>query len=93
MQPSQRLNEQKQQKVTEDYNKCEEKVKLYNEGKLPPEPGCDAAQSLESRITQILNGIRDAAGKVRLSLPKSKNSNNKDCHLAFNHCFPITKQA
>lgn len=66
VQPSEKLHQQKQEKILEGYNKCDEKIKLYNEGNLPPEPGCDAAQSLEARITHILNGIRDAAGKVRL---------------------------
>lgn len=64
VQPSKKLYDQKEQIIKEGANKCDEKIKLYNEGSLPPEPGCDAAQSLEARITQILNGIRDATGKV-----------------------------
>ena len=66
VQPSQKLHNQKEEIINLGADKCDEKIKLYNMGSLPPEPGCDAAQSLEARITQILNGIRDATGKVRL---------------------------
>lgn len=46
------------------YNSCDEKIELYNKGKLQLQPGCDAAQTLEAVITDILNQIRNETGQV-----------------------------
>lgn len=64
VQPSDNLYNEKEKIIKEGYNKCAGKIKLFNEGQLPLEPGCDAPQSLESGITKILNNIRDQTGKV-----------------------------
>ncbi|KAF4400135.1 hypothetical protein G4B88_021349 [Cannabis sativa] len=74
VQPSKNLHAQKEQIINEGANTCDEKIKLFNEGNLPPEPGCDAAQSLEARISQILNGIRDATGKLCMKELHWRNS-------------------
>lgn len=46
------------------YSKCDETINLYNKGSLPPESGCNAAQTLEAKISEILNAVRGASGKV-----------------------------
>ncbi|XP_015874201.3 DNA-directed RNA polymerase III subunit 1 isoform X1 [Ziziphus jujuba] len=74
VQPSKRLHDQKQELILEGYGKCDEKINLYNEGSLPPEPGCNAAQTLEAKISQILNGIRDATGKLCMQELHWRNS-------------------
>lgn len=65
VQPSKYLNDRRQETICKGYEGCDEKIKLYNEGNLPPETGCDAAQTLEAGITRILNNIRDETGKVQ----------------------------
>jgi hypothetical protein len=37
----------------------------YRKGSLQLEPGCNLEQTLEANVTGVLNGIREAAGKVR----------------------------
>jgi len=64
VQPGKLLNEQKRQRILEGYAECDRLIQLYNEGKLPLMPGCDAAQTLEAKITEKLNEIREIAGKV-----------------------------
>lgn len=56
---------QKQTTILEGYRVCDKQINLFNSGNLPPEAGCDAAQSLEAKITQILNGIRESTANVR----------------------------
>jgi hypothetical protein len=41
-------------------------VQLFKKGKLELQPGCNAAQTLESSVTGELNKIREAAGNVGL---------------------------
>ncbi|KAL6275979.1 hypothetical protein ACE6H2_019580 [Prunus campanulata] len=74
VQPSDILYNEKEKIIKEGYNKCAGKIELYNEGQLPLEPGCDAAQSLESGITKILNNIRDQTGKLCMQTLHWRNS-------------------
>lgn len=64
VQPSDSLYDEKEKLIKEGYDKCGGQIKLYNEGQLPLVPGFDAAQSLETGITSLLNNIRDQTGKV-----------------------------
>lgn len=66
VQPGDQLVKKKQTTILEGYRDCDKQINLFNTGNLPPEAGCDAAQSLEAKITQILNGIREATANVRL---------------------------
>lgn len=59
------MNNRRQETIFKGYQGCDEKIKLYSGGNLPPETGCDAAQTLEAGITRILNNIRDETGKVK----------------------------
>ncbi|XP_040994118.1 DNA-directed RNA polymerase III subunit 1 isoform X2 [Juglans microcarpa x Juglans regia] len=74
VQPSKYLNDRRQETISKGYQGCDEKIKLYNEGNLPPETGCDAAQTLEAGITRILNNIRDETGKVCMKELHWRNS-------------------
>ncbi|KAJ4725928.1 DNA-directed RNA polymerase subunit [Melia azedarach] len=64
VQPKKELNDKKSKLLTENYEVCNLKIKEYNEGKLQLKPGCDAAQTLEAVITDVLNRIREEAGKA-----------------------------
>lgn len=64
VQPSDILYGEKEKIIKKGYDKCDDQIKLYNEGQLRLASGCDAAQSLESVITAVLNDIRDQTGKV-----------------------------
>ncbi|XVF46430.1 hypothetical protein PTKIN_Ptkin03bG0026100 [Pterospermum kingtungense] len=64
VQPGKRLNEEKAKTISGDYGRCDDQIRQFNEGKLELKPGCDAAQTLEATITEILNKIRDKTGTV-----------------------------
>lgn len=66
VQPKEELIDKKKRLLSENYNVCNVKIKEFNEGKLQLKPGCDAAQTLEAVITDLLNRIREDAGKVRI---------------------------
>ncbi|XP_024019134.1 DNA-directed RNA polymerase III subunit 1 [Morus notabilis] len=74
VQPSDKLRDEKDQKINEGAKDCDDKIKSYKEGNLPPEPGCDAAQSLEAVITGILNKIREETGKLCMKALPWRNS-------------------
>lgn len=63
VQPGKELNRKKAETIMHEYNECDITIKRFNEGKLTLKPGCDAAQSLEANITEILNRIREKTGK------------------------------
>ncbi|KAF8010667.1 hypothetical protein BT93_J1346 [Corymbia citriodora subsp. variegata] len=74
VQPDNDLNERKRETILNGYNSCDEKIELYNKGKLQLQPGCDAAQTLEAVITDILNQIRNETGQVCMKKLHWRNS-------------------
>lgn len=66
MAPSDRLNREKEKEITKGYDACDRHIQLFKMGKLELQPGCNAAQTLESSVTGELNKIREAAGNVGL---------------------------
>lgn len=74
VQPDNDLNERKRETILNGYNSCDEKIELYNKGKLHLQPGCDAAQTLEAVITGILNQIRNETGQVCMKKLHWRNS-------------------
>ncbi|OMO91373.1 RNA polymerase, alpha subunit [Corchorus olitorius] len=74
VQPGKRLNDEKAVTIAGDYKKCDEEIEMFNEGKLQLKPGCDAAQTLEANISDILNKIRDKTGKVCMKELHWRNS-------------------
>jgi len=66
VEPSARLMAKKNELVREGYAKCDYNIQLLRDGKLQPQPGCDAAQTLEAMMMGELSNIREEAGKVCL---------------------------
>ena len=66
VQPGEHLNRQKKKKIDEGYKQCHDLISLFAKGALALHPGCNAAETLEHRITGVLNEIRTAAGNVSL---------------------------
>ncbi|KAK9279694.1 hypothetical protein L1049_013374 [Liquidambar formosana] len=74
VQPGERLNGQKSEKISDGYGDCDRLIGSYNEGKLTLQPGCDAAQTLEAEITRVLNTIRETTAKVCMDELHWRNS-------------------
>ncbi|CAL9179969.1 unnamed protein product, partial [Musa hybrid cultivar] len=74
VQPGEHLNQQKKKKIDEGYRECHELISLYGKGKLTLQPGCNAAQTLELKITGVLNQIRAIAGNVCMNELHWRNS-------------------
>ena len=65
---------QKEAIVKEGYDKCDEIIAKFNQGKLSLKAGCNDDQTLESELNGILSEIREKAGKVlKVTLPKTNS--------------------
>ncbi|EFX69638.1 hypothetical protein DAPPUDRAFT_62003, partial [Daphnia pulex] len=62
--PGKTLLKEKQKLLDSGFSKCDEYIRLLSIGQLPCLPGCKKEESLESKITKELSGIRDQAGEV-----------------------------
>nr|WCZ58477.1 RNA polymerase III subunit RPC1 [Andalucia godoyi] len=62
--PSESVRGGKHKIVSEGYAQCTSYIEQYNVGKLQPQPGCNAAQSLEAVLNGTLSQLRDACGKL-----------------------------
>ncbi|KAK3678902.1 DNA-directed RNA polymerase III subunit C1 (rpo31) [Recurvomyces mirabilis] len=65
--PSGKLREEKEKLVTAAYDKCVKLIKLFNEGNLQRDPGCDEEQTMENQISGILSKVRQQCGDVCFS--------------------------
>ncbi|XP_042427160.1 DNA-directed RNA polymerase III subunit 1-like isoform X3 [Zingiber officinale] len=74
VQPGDDLNQQKKKKIDDGYRECYDLISLYSKGKLTLHPGCNAAQTLELSITEVLNEIRTTAGNVCMNELHWRNS-------------------
>lgn len=74
VQPKDELIEKKDNTIKVGYEDCNRFIEAFNEGKLVLKAGCDAAQTLEAEITKVLNGLRDAAGKICMNTLHWRNS-------------------
>ncbi|KAK3144400.1 hypothetical protein QOZ80_4AG0312550 [Eleusine coracana subsp. coracana] len=74
VQPGEHLNEEKKKKIDEAYTKCHDLISLFSKGALTLLAGCNAAQTLEAKITSILNKIRDDTGNVCMDTLDWRNS-------------------
>ncbi|KAI3995273.1 hypothetical protein MKX01_032075 [Papaver californicum] len=81
VQPGKSLRDEKQKKMDEGKEKCDKMIEHYKTGKLELQPGCDAAQTLEAEITNILNNIREEAAKVCM-----KNLHWRNSPLIMSQC-------
>jgi len=50
------LNQKKEALVQEAYAKCDALIKLYKEGKLQRDPGCNEEQTMETQIGRVSLG-------------------------------------
>ena len=62
--PSEDLIQLNQEKMDNAYEKCEEQIKLFNQGTIELKAGCNKEQTLESNINGILSKIRDEVGEL-----------------------------
>ncbi|MEW5309629.1 MAG: hypothetical protein WDW38_001506 [Sanguina aurantia] len=62
--PKPLLNSAKGSMVEAGYAQCEQYITEYKKGVLALQTGSDREQSLETSLTGVLNGIREAAGKI-----------------------------
>jgi DNA-directed RNA polymerase III subunit RPC1 len=62
--PSLSVSKGKSSIVNDGYAVCSDFITQYNEGKLPPQPGCNSEQSLEAVLNGTLSQLRDACGKL-----------------------------
>ncbi|XP_038972862.1 DNA-directed RNA polymerase III subunit 1 isoform X1 [Phoenix dactylifera] len=74
VQPGENLNQQKRKKINEGYRECHELISSYSKGQLTLQSGCNAAQTLELKITGVLNQIRSTAGNVCMNELHWRNS-------------------
>ncbi|KAL5216799.1 hypothetical protein ABZP36_008200 [Zizania latifolia] len=74
VQPGEHLNQQKKKKIDEGYKECHDLIASYSKGALTLQPGCNAAQTLELKITGVLNQIRATAGNVCMDTLHWRNS-------------------
>ncbi|CAJ2654286.1 unnamed protein product [Trifolium pratense] len=74
VQPKQTLINNKVKIINGGYNECDGFIEAFNERKLQPAPGCDAAQTLESMIFSKLNGLRDKIAEVCMQTLHWRNS-------------------
>lgn len=74
VQPGEHLNQQKKKKIDEGYKECHDLIASYSKGALTSQPGCNAAQTLELKITGVLNQIRATAGNVCMDTLHWRNS-------------------
>ncbi|CAD7700847.1 unnamed protein product [Ostreobium quekettii] len=62
--PANKLAVQYGEKMHQNYKQCDDYIQLYRKGQLQPDPGLDEEQTLEAKVTGVLNEIRTEAGKV-----------------------------
>ncbi|XP_077239616.1 DNA-directed RNA polymerase III subunit 1-like isoform X2 [Tasmannia lanceolata] len=74
VQPGEHLNHQKKTTIEKGYEECDNLILSYNKGTLALQSGCNAAQTLESRITGVLNKVRDTAANVCMDTLHWRNS-------------------
>ncbi|KAK7404643.1 hypothetical protein VNO78_05598 [Psophocarpus tetragonolobus] len=74
VQPKEILINKKDETISAGYKQCDNHIEDFNKGKLELIAGCDSAQTLEAKITGVLNGLRDTAGKVCMQTLHWRNS-------------------
>ncbi|RKP18443.1 beta and beta-prime subunits of DNA dependent RNA-polymerase [Rozella allomycis CSF55] len=72
VQPGFKLRKEKDNLVVKGYNECDFNIQQFKLGNLQNQPGCNAEQTLESKISGILSKIRDDVGQICLQELRSK---------------------
>ncbi|KAI3860800.1 hypothetical protein MKX03_033902 [Papaver bracteatum] len=64
IQPGESLRKEIQDRIKKEKQENDALIQKYKNGQLQVQPGCDAAQTLESELTYLLNGVREKTGKI-----------------------------
>ncbi|KAJ2559006.1 DNA-directed RNA polymerase III subunit C1 (rpo31) [Coemansia sp. RSA 1933] len=62
--PGTKLRERKDALIMDAYSKCDRHIEESRKGLLENLPGCDAAQTLEATLSNILSDVRNDAGRL-----------------------------
>ena len=62
--PGQQLRRTKDENVEVAYRQCRDLIELAKRGKLENLPGCNQEQTLESKISGVLSGVRNDVGEI-----------------------------
>jgi DNA-directed RNA polymerase III subunit RPC1 len=72
--PNEVFNREKQKLVDAAVQKAHLVILDFNNGTLPRDPGCNAEQTMENKVSQILSSIRDEIGNRALELLSPYNA-------------------
>lgn len=64
VQPGVTLNKEKKATLDNEYGHCTDYIRSYTSGSLELLPGCNNAETLEAKITETLNKIRETTADV-----------------------------
>ncbi|QSL65865.1 hypothetical protein MERGE_000144 [Pneumocystis wakefieldiae] len=67
VQPGVLLKEKKESLVKEAYQSCDDLIHALSSGKLENQPGYDAEQTLEAKVSGILSKVREDVGQICMS--------------------------
>jgi DNA-directed RNA polymerase III subunit RPC1 len=62
--PSEKLNREKERLMGVAYEKSQDIILQYKEGRLPHDPGCDEEQTMENKVSGILSQVRQDVGNA-----------------------------
>lgn len=76
VQPGESLNQKKKKTIDQGYTECHDLIAVYSKGAPGAElhPGCNRAQTLEVRVSAILNQLREKAGEHCMNTLHWRNS-------------------
>ncbi|XP_047946295.1 DNA-directed RNA polymerase III subunit 1-like [Salvia hispanica] len=81
VQPGATLNNEKKKTLDNEYGHCTNYIRSYKSGNLDLLPGCNNADTLEAKITETLNKIRETTADVCM-----KNLNWRNSPLIMSQC-------
>ncbi|KAF2095750.1 beta and beta-prime subunits of DNA dependent RNA-polymerase [Rhizodiscina lignyota] len=64
----------KEDLVEKAYRECDELIKKFKRGKLPREAGCTEEETLENKVTGVLNRVRQQTGDICTSELSKRNA-------------------
>ncbi|KAI9715550.1 MAG: hypothetical protein M1828_000802 [Chrysothrix sp. TS-e1954] len=72
--PGPDLTRKKRALVDAAYKRCDDLIKTFRDGRLDRDPGCNEEQTMENRISGVLNEVRQKAGTICFDQLSSWNS-------------------
>ncbi|KTW25869.1 hypothetical protein T552_03143 [Pneumocystis carinii B80] len=74
VQPGVLLKKKKESLVKAAYQSCDDLICALSSGKLENQPGCDAEQTLEAKVSGILSKVREDVGQICMSELEKTNA-------------------